>query len=719
MKKIATIFVSFLVTCVIIISLTFLFTKVLVATKAIASSCPSGEIANYTCPFGFTLSSDNTTCNAQPTCPGNSTYNAAQNDCEETPASVANGTAPQCQPGWNYNQATNTCDVPAVCPDNSTLQNGQCQILPTVTCSSGSGGFNLSGDYCFQGDSNDNVTAAQQCISTSSGYLCPIGMQQCNADYTTPICPNSGTLNTSLNECTANPSFTCPSGYTQTSTNCKILGTCPNGGSFESSTDSCEMPACPSGSTYNASMGECVTGATQGFANGQTCAGQNYFEYCLQLSNGNIMFSFISNDWISLTSGGEVSSSSYSLWWKAGVSNNQIYLQDDYDFGGSTYGSVPLSGGDTGWVMWGWAWGDSYIDIQIQNGQIRINNYFNNGNGYTYTNYGNWTPLYATTCPSGFTLSNNQCVQPPYCPSGWTLYGGICTQPPTCPSSTTLGSGGECTMNLEAICPAGYNYNSSNNLCEATPQCSSGSYNSSSGQCLTGYSCPADSNDACLPYNGSYYCSPNPCVNMSNSNNTQVTQGNMTSYTNNGQYSSSGQCLGQIFIFNGKPMECADRMYEDTNCCKGGYTKQGKVLMVIPMCDKEDALTDEDVASGLCQSIGSYCAIKVPLIGLCLERKEVYCCFNSLLGRIIQQQGRPQLADFGYLGDWGTPTNPNCRGFTPTEFQMIDFDKINLSEYFGQVEQTLATQEAPMQQKIQQGITSFYNQVTGSGNPNQ
>jgi hypothetical protein len=32
---------------------------------------------------------------------------------------------------------------------------------------------------------------------------------------------------------------------------------------------------------------------------------------------------------------------------------------------------------------------------------------------------------------------------------------------------------------------------------------------------------------------------------------------------------------------------------------------------------------------------------------------------------------------------WGTPKNPNCKGFTPVEFQVLDFSKIDLKDFFG------------------------------------
>lgn len=64
-----------------------------------------------------------------------------------------------------------------------------------------------------------------------------------------------------------------------------------------------------------------------------------------------------------------------------------------------------------------------------------------------------------------------------------------------------------------------------------------------------------------------------------------------------------------------------------------------------------------------------------------MVKKRTSCCFSSKLGRIFHEQGRPQLSAFGLDGGWGSARQPNCRGFTPEEFQSLDFSSIDLSEY--------------------------------------
>ena len=70
--------------------------------------------------------------------------------------------------------------------------------------------------------------------------------------------------------------------------------------------------------------------------------------------------------------------------------------------------------------------------------------------------------------------------------------------------------------------------------------------------------------------------------------------------------------------------------------------------------------------------------------------------FNSKLGRIVQEQGRLQLKQFAPGGNWGSAGSPNRAGFTPEEFQMLDFSQIDLSEMFGDL--------APLSAEMVQGM---------------
>lgn len=100
-------------------------------------------------------------------------------------------------------------------------------------------------------------------------------------------------------------------------------------------------------------------------------------------------------------------------------------------------------------------------------------------------------------------------------------------------------------------------------------------------------------------------------------------------------------------------------------------------------CDQQDMEVGMLRGSGMCHEVGTYCAASI--LGVCVQKAKGHCCFNSKLGRIIQEQGRPQLKSFNGLG-WGTAKQPYCRGFTPQEFQALDFSRMDLSDYYADIE---------------------------------
>ncbi|SEJ92317.1 conjugal transfer mating pair stabilization protein TraN [Sphingobium sp. AP50] len=106
------------------------------------------------------------------------------------------------------------------------------------------------------------------------------------------------------------------------------------------------------------------------------------------------------------------------------------------------------------------------------------------------------------------------------------------------------------------------------------------------------------------------------------------------------------------------------------------------VEVLLQGCDQQDMEAGMLRGSGMCHEVGTYCSSKV--LGLCVQKAKSQCCFNSKLGRIIQEQGRPQLKAFA--NGWGEVRSPNCRGFTAQEFQALDFSKMNLSEYYDEIE---------------------------------
>jgi conjugal transfer mating pair stabilization protein TraN len=318
-------------------------------------------------------------------------------------------------------------------------------------------------------------------------------------------------------------------------------------------------------------------------------------------------------------------------------------------------------------------------------------------------------------------------------------------------------------------------------------------------------------------------CSPNPCFDPTAPGNQQTTAQNDAMLQNDGPKDASGNCLGQLYIFNGKPSRCRPpglKVGMINNCCDSAETSSEDmgtsiqtavgaiqtayeigqvayygnalvtgaaqiasistsatgavtsmtvvtatgstatlsgasaagaygalasgttgasamtagieayasallnpttiivaVVVIVVMkvlfgngCDEKDLQTGSQVAGKDCHYVGDYCELKWPLAG-CVQKAKSYCCFNSKMARIIHEQGRPQLQAFQPNGGWGVPELPNCRVFTPEEFQGLDFSRIDLSEYFADLQKDLAGKIQGSQATIMQNIQNRYQAV--------
>ena len=96
-------------------------------------------------------------------------------------------------------------------------------------------------------------------------------------------------------------------------------------------------------------------------------------------------------------------------------------------------------------------------------------------------------------------------------------------------------------------------------------------------------------------------------------------------------------------------------------------------------CDAGDQKTSMAKGQRLCHFVGTTCEKRVAGLG-CVETMEKHVCFNSRLARIINEQGRPQIGR-----DFGTPVQPDPRGFTIDELQQLDFSRMDLSEFTADV----------------------------------
>ena len=298
--------------------------------------------------------------------------------------------------------------------------------------------------------------------------------------------------------------------------------------------------------------------------------------------------------------------------------------------------------------------------------------------------------------------NGSQCVAT--IPGG--CYGGICSGnitiyfSPSCPSGYYYIGNGECatttTLTASFTCPSGYTL--SGDICTSTTSatCPSGT-TLVNGECVSPWTCPVSGNGGdsatCIEPSGSstYYCSPYSCYTDSSGTNVSTTPVNATmppTQTNNGTVTDSG-CDGSVYLFPGTAMQCRSGGEQTAwqDCCNASTYLFGMLK-----CTTQEESVAKDLqydtqygangynnpnsygGSGDAQYVGSYCSDK--FLGLCLENMKVYCVFHSLLGLIIQEQGRAQLG----IG-FGSPHNPDCSGLTPTQFQELNFSNFDFTEY--------------------------------------
>ncbi|MEX0914749.1 MAG: conjugal transfer protein TraN, partial [Wenzhouxiangellaceae bacterium] len=154
-------------------------------------------------------------------------------------------------------------------------------------------------------------------------------------------------------------------------------------------------------------------------------------------------------------------------------------------------------------------------------------------------------------------------------------------------------------------------------------------------------------------------------------------------------------------VFLGQDMRCEKTALGFANCCKD---RGWGLDLSLAQCSEQEKILGQKREAGQCHYVGSYCSADA-LFG-CLARKNTYCCFNSRLARIIQEQGRSQLG----IG-WGTSKNPNCRGFTPKELTRINFASIDFTEFYADAFIASDSADRPsgnqMQQIIEQRLQSL------------
>lgn len=123
------------------------------------------------------------------------------------------------------------------------------------------------------------------------------------------------------------------------------------------------------------------------------------------------------------------------------------------------------------------------------------------------------------------------------------------------------------------------------------------------------------------------------------------------------------------------------------------------LINIIWECEEKEFELGAKKETRQCHFVGSYCASEV--LGSCVEKREAYCCFGSVVARIIQESAREQLG----LG-WGEVKSPTCEGITPDQLAKMDWSQVDLSEWIGMLN---------LAGRLPTASTVSLEDVTGSG----
>ncbi len=121
--------------------------------------------------------------------------------------------------------------------------------------------------------------------------------------------------------------------------------------------------------------------------------------------------------------------------------------------------------------------------------------------------------------------------------------------------------------------------------------------------------------------------------------------------------------------------ELAGNIIMACNVLMIAYTVYKVTMMIAQMlaaCKPEELETASKIHEKACFKVGGVYCLKEVSVGIkkmCVKRAQNYCCYSSMLPRIVMQQAVVQLG----LSD--------CSGITVAQLQKLDWSKVDLTEW--------------------------------------
>jgi len=586
------------------------------------------------CPSGYVPSGSSCVSNAY--CPRGTTLNISTGMCQQTTQ-----VTPSCPNGFTYNSTYNVCVAAPTCPTMNGVagtlnpSTDRCEVVPINSCPSGMT-YNSSVGKCQQAPTcpiGSILNTNNDVCETSVNYNCPNGYSYSvtNGMCIAPANCSSGTLNTTTNQCESSPVYSCPTGYFYIGpTGVDVTGVCQGAAS------------CPPGGTLNTTTDRCEANAncstgtlqSQGCFTGYSCPLGNY--PCQQ----------VGSQWLCSP-------------------NTCAEIQDEGDLTASGYeddGPKDQEGNCLGTI---YIFNGKKMRCRKAGIQTGFHNCCDESKG----------KMYDSTGSTGFT-SIPDMIKTIAAVYSVIKLGSIIYKAQYVTINLTKNTVNVLTGPGSVIT---YSLNSAEGAAIANTMMQYGTQVGQIGN-------PAELGATFIP--GS--ASKDVLVGSTMQNYIQelgpqiawaIAQLAISRIIKDPVLSSAVNLVGTISLMKLGiiPVNYYMIAFQVINLV---------MALFMQRCDHIDIMTSTLNDSKYCHEVGEYCAKKFPVIG-CVQKAKGFCCFNSKLARIIHEQGRPQLAGFGPDGGWGQPKNPNCRGFLPEEFQALDFNKIDLSEYMEDIERNM------------------------------
>lgn len=172
-------------------------------------------------------------------------------------------------------------------------------------------------------------------------------------------------------------------------------------------------------------------------------------------------------------------------------------------------------------------------------------------------------------------------------------------------------------------------------------------------------------------------CKSIPCIDGNCVDQSYQTNGEMMDSISKLYAVSKMNVKGDINfqLFAGSAQHCSKKAGEYSNCCSVGGKGWGQSIGA--HCTADEKILMENRRKNLCIYVGKK---EKQNVGVKTVVKHHYCCFGSMLDKVIQEKGRAQLTGKP-TGNFGSGGSPDCNGLTLAQLEKINFDQLDFSEF--------------------------------------